>query len=243
MLSFGIVVLLLVAQQHWMPMETNRSNVLGNSALSKIIGSKCPMILHVVEISSLLILLAILWCSLYFERESNCENNDIGCEVLGSFIIVINCIFLIGCVGLFVLSFANHHNLKRKFSRGLDRVSSLGKTIQRKTSRSTMNQITSSNDVVPKVIVTPGTATAATKACVENEYQLAIDVNRKERFHQLKKSSNEKQVKQLRVAEHDVIEDVNIELSTIYGDNKWNLNPMKKVKNSTAIKNEEDEFA
>ena len=67
-------------------------------------------------------------------------------------------------------------------------------------------------------------------------------MNRKERFHQLKKSSNEKQVKQLRVAEHDVIEDVNIELSTIYGDNKWNLNPMKEAKNSIAIKNEKDEF-
>jgi hypothetical protein len=99
MLSLGICVLLLVAQQHCMPMEAGKN------------GSN---LLHVVEISSLLILLIILWCSLYFERDTNCQNGDAACEFLGAVIIFANVLFLLACVGLFFKSFAAHHNLKRK---------------------------------------------------------------------------------------------------------------------------------
>ena len=99
MLSLVICSLLLVAQQHCMPMEAGKN------------GSN---LLHVVEISSLLILMTILWCSLYFERETNCQSGDVGCEFLGALVILTNVLFFLACVGLFIMSFAAHHNLKRK---------------------------------------------------------------------------------------------------------------------------------
>jgi predicted outer membrane repeat protein len=104
MFSWGILFLLVVAQLSWKPM----------SPYSTKAHARCPDMLHIVEMSSLLILMSMVWAASYFERDDNCSNNDPGCQVLGGFIILTNCLFLLICVGLFFGKFAKHHNFTRK---------------------------------------------------------------------------------------------------------------------------------
>ena len=109
--AMGLFVVLLYLHEHARPYMFAGAGDNEELSLEK---TKENNRLHLVESSSLLILILMVWSAVFFDV-SECGEKDVGCSVLGVLVIVSNVVYAFAC-GIVVLSaFAdrNHKNIAK----------------------------------------------------------------------------------------------------------------------------------
>ena len=72
--------------------------------------------LHRLETFSLLVLIAMVWCAVFFVL-SPCDSEDTFCSVLGVSVLGINALFAVVCAVIFIKACGRKHQLVEKLSK------------------------------------------------------------------------------------------------------------------------------
>ena len=105
-IALGTLIVLLYLQEHMQPFEQNNATPLVKAITTR---------LHRLETSSLLVLIIMVWCAVFFVL-SPCDDHDIFCNVLGISVLVVNALFAVVCFAIFIKACSNKHHVIEKLT-------------------------------------------------------------------------------------------------------------------------------
>ena len=105
--ALGTLIVLLYLQEHAQPFQQVDENPAARAITQR---------LHRLETFSLLVLIAMVWCAVFFVL-SPCDSEDTFCSVLGVSVLGVNALFAVVCAVIFIKACGRKHQLVEKLSK------------------------------------------------------------------------------------------------------------------------------